>query len=60
MNQPQVVLDEQTEREFMDLFRDIHARTGITIVLVTHTSQLVAYGTRAIQMAGGLIVNHQV
>ncbi len=44
----------------MDLFRDIHAGTGVTIVLVTHTSQLVAYGTRAIQMAGGLIVNHQV
>lgn len=68
MNQPQVLLadeptsnlDEQTEREIMDLFRDIHARTGITIVLVTHTSQLVAYGTRAIEMAGGLIVHHQV
>ena len=65
MNQPQVLLadeptsnlDEQTEREIMDLFRDIHARTSVTIVLVTHTSQLVTYGTRAIEMAGGLIVN---
>jgi putative ABC transport system ATP-binding protein/lipoprotein-releasing system ATP-binding protein len=68
MNQPQVLLadeptsnlDEQTEREIMDLFRDIHARTGVTIVLVTHTSQLVSYGSRAIEMAGGLIVNHPV
>jgi len=65
MNQPQVLLadeptsnlDEQTEREIMDLFRDIHARTGVTIVLVTHTSQLVSYGSRAIEMASGLIVN---
>ena len=65
MNQPQVLLadepsrnlDEQTEREIMDLFRDIHARTGVTIVLVTHTSQLVSYGSRAIEMASGLVVN---
>ena len=68
ISQPQVLLadeptsnlDEQTEREIMNLFRDIHARTGVTIVLVTHTSQLVAYGTRAIEMAGGLIVHPQV
>ncbi len=67
MNQPEVLLadeptsnlDEQTEREIMDLFRDIHARTGVTIVLVTHTSQLVTYGSRAIEMASGLIVNPQ-
>jgi len=57
-DEPTSNLDEQTEREIMDLFRDIHARTGITVVLVTHTSQLVSYGTRAIEMAGGLIVNH--
>ena len=63
VNEPEVILadeptsnlDEQTEREIMDLFHDIHAKTGVTIVLVTHTSQLVAYGTRAIQMANGVI-----
>jgi len=65
IRQPQVLLadeptsnlDEQTEREIMDLFRDIHARTGVTIVMVTHTTQLVVYGTRAIEMAGGVIRN---
>jgi ABC-type lipoprotein export system ATPase subunit len=65
VRQPQVLLadeptsnlDEQTEREIMDLFRDIHARTGVTIVMVTHTTQLTAYGTRAIEMAGGVIRN---
>jgi len=65
ISQPQVLLadeptsnlDEQTEQEIMNLFRDIHGQTGITIILVTHTSQLVAYGTRAIAMANGAILD---
>lgn len=67
LNRPQVLLadeptsdlDEQTEREIMDLFQEIHLQTGVTIVLVTHTSQLVRYGTRAVQMASGQIVDVQ-
>jgi len=59
-DEPTSNLDEQTEREIMDLFRDIHGKTGVTVVLVTHTSQLVSYGTRAIEMASGVIVNHQI
>jgi len=66
INQPEILLadeptsdlDEQTEQEIMDLFQAIHARTGVTIVMVTHTSQLVSYGTRAIHMAGGVIVGN--
>jgi ABC-type lipoprotein export system ATPase subunit len=65
LNQPEILLadeptsdlDEQTEQEIMQLLRDIHHRTGTTILLVTHTSQLISYGTRALQMAGGAIVN---
>ena len=65
MNQPEVLLadeptsnlDEKTELEIMDLFRDLHLSLGITIVMVTHTRQLVSYGTRAIEMAEGRIVN---
>jgi ABC-type lipoprotein export system ATPase subunit len=65
LNQPQVLLadeptsnlDEKTELEIMDLFRELHLSTGITIVMVTHTRQLVPYGTRAVEMAGGQIVN---
>lgn len=65
MNQPQMILadeptsnlDEKTELEIMDLFRDLHVTLGITIVMVTHTRQLVSYGTRAIEMANGRIVN---
>jgi ABC-type lipoprotein export system ATPase subunit len=62
INEPKVILadeptsnlDEQTEQEIMSLFRDIHRQAGVTIVVVTHTSQLVSYGTRAIQMANGV------
>ncbi len=55
-DEPTSDLDEQTEQEIMQLFATIHKETGVTIVMVTHTSQLVAFGTRAEQMAGGLLV----
>lgn len=63
-NQPQVLLadeptsdlDEVTEREIMDLFAQIHAQSSLTVVLVTHTTQLVGYGTRAMRMAEGRIL----
>jgi ABC-type lipoprotein export system ATPase subunit len=52
-DEPSSDLDEETEAEIMGLFRSIHLETGVTIVLVTHTRQLVAYGTRHVAMAGG-------
>jgi putative ABC transport system ATP-binding protein/lipoprotein-releasing system ATP-binding protein len=63
LNQPELLLadeptsdlDEQTETEIMDMFQQIHHASGITIVLVTHSTQLVRYGSRAIHMAGGVI-----
>lgn len=54
-DEPTSNLDEQTEREVMALFKEIHNQTGITILLVTHTNDLVPYGTRAVRMAGGKI-----
>ena len=54
-DEPTSNLDEHTEQEVMTLFRDIHATTGATILLVTHTSQLANYGTRALKMAGGML-----
>ena len=61
MNEPELLfadepssdLDEQTEVEIMDLFADIHARTGVSIMMVTHASQLIKYGTRAVEMSAG-------
>ncbi len=54
-DEPTSDLDEQTELEIIQLFKRIHAEKQLTIVMVTHTSQLVPFGTRAIEMAGGVI-----
>ena len=64
INQPQLLLadeptsnlDEKTEMEIMGLFRDLHASLGLTVVLVTHTRQLISPGMRSIEMAEGRIV----
>jgi len=64
INQPELLLadeptsdlDEQTEQEIMATFQAIHARTGVTILLVTHSTQLVSFGTRALRMQSGQIV----
>ncbi|MGC9358733.1 MAG: ABC transporter ATP-binding protein [Anaerolineae bacterium] len=55
-DEPTSDLDEQTEHEIMALFQEIHARTGVTALLVTHAAELGRYGTRSIQMAAGEIV----
>jgi ABC-type lipoprotein export system ATPase subunit len=55
-DEPTSDLDEETESEIMRLFSQIHRETGVTILMVTHTSQLVSYGTRALKMAGGRLV----
>lgn len=54
-DEPTSNLDEQTEREIMALLSDIHRKMGVTILFVTHTSQLVGYGTRAVRMAAGAV-----
>ncbi len=59
-DEPTSDLDEQTEYEIMDLFKEIHERSEITIVLVTHSSQLVQYGTRSIRMAAGQTIDREV
>ena len=64
MNRPEVLLadeptsnlDEQTEQEIMQLFANVHQELGLTILLVTHSSQLVSYGTRALSLSEGGIV----
>ena len=52
-DEPTSNLDEQTETEIMDLLRRIHAGGDLTVLLVTHTRQLVRYGTRRLTMAAG-------
>ncbi len=65
INQPQVLLadeptsnlDERTETEIMELFCQLHEELKLTLLLVTHTQQLVAAGMRSFEMAEGRILN---
>ena len=52
-DEPTSDLDEQTELEIMSLFRQIHTEMGVTVILVTHSSELTAYGTHALHMTAG-------
>jgi ABC-type lipoprotein export system ATPase subunit len=42
--------------EIIALFRELHLTLSVTVVLVTHTRQLVTAGMRAVEMADGRIV----
>lgn len=57
-DEPTSDLDELTEHEILALFQEIHAQTGVTVLLVTHSTELGRYGTRSIRMAGGETVTN--
>jgi ABC-type lipoprotein export system ATPase subunit len=54
-DEPSSDLDEETEGEIMSLFSSVHRETGVTILMVTHTKQLVAYGTRHVEVKAGAL-----
>ena len=39
----------------MYLFQSIHMNTGLTILMATHSTDLVSYGTHHVRMAQGQI-----
>jgi putative ABC transport system ATP-binding protein len=43
----------------MQIFGDLCAKRGITIVLITHERDIAAYGTRTIDFKDGLIVSDE-
>ncbi len=54
-DEPTADLDMDTEREVMELFREIN-REGTTIVMVTHNTDLASYASRMIRMENGTLV----
>jgi len=62
INRPQILLsdeptsdlDERTEEEMMGLLKEIHD-TGVTVLMVTHSLELVAHASRAYEMEAGLL-----
>ena len=48
-DEPTSDLDEQTEQEIMALFLGIQSK-GITIMMVTHSLEMIPYATKALRM----------
>jgi len=63
MNDPDVILadeptgdlDEETEAEVMDFLKRINSEKGITLVVVTHSSELAGQAPRKIRMTHGTV-----
>jgi putative ABC transport system ATP-binding protein len=53
-DEPTSDLDMQTEKEIMSLFQEIHAE-GVTIIMVTHSLELISYATMALKMEQGIV-----
>jgi ABC-type lipoprotein export system ATPase subunit len=63
INEPEIVLadeptsdlDEKTEEEIMNLFKQIR-ETGVTVLMVTHNLDLIPYASRAFKMEKGHLI----
>lgn len=56
-DEPTGNLDTQTSREIMELFQGLHRDQGITIVIVTHETDIAAYAQRLIRVVDGHVVH---
>jgi putative ABC transport system ATP-binding protein len=54
-DEPTGNLDTRTGEEVMDLFRDLHRKQGITLIVVTHSPEIAAQCQRVIRIRDGLI-----
>jgi putative ABC transport system ATP-binding protein len=54
-DEPTADLDVDTEREVMELFREIN-REGTTVIMVTHNIDLASYASRVVRMERGNLV----
>ena len=57
-DEPTGDLDVDTEKEILDLFRSLNQQ-GMTIILVTHSPNLIGYGNRAMRMEQGKLVEYE-
>lgn len=58
-DEPTGSLDSNTSREIMTLFKKINATNEVTIILVTHDSEVVSYCSRIIQIKDGYILENE-
>ncbi len=58
-DEPTGNLDSKTGAEIMELFQNLNAGEGITVVLVTHEADIAAYAKRQIQFRDGVVISDQ-
>jgi len=58
-DEPTGNLDTKTSAEIMELFQSLNAQEGITIVLVTHESDIAKYARRQIQFRDGVVISDE-
>ena len=55
-DEPTGNLDSRTSIEVMGLFQRLNVERGITVLLITHESDIAEYGTRIVSFRDGLVV----
>ena len=58
-DEPTGNLDTRTSIEVMDIFQRLNRERGITIMLITHETDIAEYGTRIIRFRDGRVVSDQ-
>jgi len=56
-DEPTGNLDTKTSREIMDLLQGLNTRQGITVIMVTHESDIAAYAERTVRFVDGRIAS---
>jgi putative ABC transport system ATP-binding protein len=59
-DEPTGNLDTRTSNEIMELFQSLNEQSGITIILVTHESDIAAYSRRIIRFRDGRLVSDKL
>jgi len=58
-DEPTGNIDTSTSHEIMELFARLNAEQGITIIIVTHETEIAAYGRRVVKFRDGLVVGDE-
>jgi putative ABC transport system ATP-binding protein len=58
-DEPTGALDTATSHEIMDVFRRLNEERGMTILVVTHESEIAAYAGRTLRLRDGVVVSDE-